>query len=129
MDVKDILQINATIIAGAFIFLSLSIVLMEESEREQERLLNQTKQNQTISQFINESVLESNSHAFVAFVISFPFALSSIMAVAAEVDKDNPKISYKNTIRMALWFMFLGFLIFLIVAMLVFLGLIRFISD
>jgi hypothetical protein len=112
MEVKGILQINATVIAGAFIFLSLSIVLMEESEREKERL-NQT--NQTISQFVTERVLRSNSHAFVAFLISFPFALSSIMAVAAEADKDNPKVNYKNVIRGSLWLMFIGFTTFLIV--------------
>jgi hypothetical protein len=129
LEVKDILQINATIIAGAFIFLSLSIVLMEESEREQEERLNQTNQNQTIAQFVNERVLRSNSHAFVAFLISFPFAISSIIAVAAEVDKDNPKVNYKNVIRGSLWLMFIGFSTFLIVAMLVFFGLIKFFPD
>jgi Ni,Fe-hydrogenase III component G len=86
---------------------------MEESEKEQERLLNQT--NQTIAQFVSDTLFRSNSHAFVAFLISFPFAVSSIMAVAAEVDKDNPKVpkvNYKRTIRGALWLMLWDFLFF-----------------
>jgi hypothetical protein len=93
MEVKDILQINATIIAGAFIFLSLSIGLLSESEteledreQEQERLLNQTNANaNATSQPMSESIIRFNSQAVVAFLISVPFAMSSFMAVNQKI--------------------------------------------
>jgi Sec-independent protein secretion pathway component TatC len=51
------------------------------------------------------------------------------MAIAAELDKDNPKIDHKRTLRASLLLMFAGFFVFFIVAIMVFLGLIRFLPD
>jgi uncharacterized BrkB/YihY/UPF0761 family membrane protein len=128
LEAKDILQINATVIAGAFIFLSLSIALIEESERqetEDEKAINQS----TTRQSPGETIFRSNSQAFVALFIILPFALSSIIAIGAEFDKDKKSIDYERAMKGSLVFMIWGFFIFFIIALLVFLGLIKFIPD
>jgi hypothetical protein len=117
MEAKDILQINSTVIAGAVIFLSLSVVLIEESEKEleeeqeqqeQQRLNNLTNTTNATTSTNNRSsssvsdddeddnnMIRSNSHAFIAFLIIVPFAVSSIMAIVA----NGIKIIQKLTIN------------------------------
>jgi hypothetical protein len=66
---KDILQINATMIAGLFIFLSISIGILEGTSQEPRRL---------VSAF--------SIHAYVAVAI-IPFTFSSLTVILAYVSR------------------------------------------
>jgi hypothetical protein len=79
---KDILQVNATMIAGAFIFLTLLISTGEKT-------------------FLNQA-------ATIAYSVIIPFTISSIGVIFAYWNRSNN--SRKGFINISLGFMVLGFL-------------------
>jgi hypothetical protein len=110
MDAKDILQANVTVIAGTFIFLSISLSSPEERK-----------------EFDPEStgtIFGIDSSSFVAFLILVPFAMSSLVVVAAQLDKSKPVV-YERAIKGAIWLMIWGFFMLILMSMLVFMGVIR----
>ena len=91
METKDILQVNAIIIAGAFIFLSLSLILLEEPERSpinSTDTINGTKEKLSLS----ETIFRYNTHSFVAFLVIIPFTMSSIVAIEAHCERSRPPV-------------------------------------
>ncbi|HKI07020.1 MAG TPA: hypothetical protein VKA09_01365 [Nitrososphaeraceae archaeon] len=113
METKDILQVDATLIAGAFIFLSLSITFPNEFDS----LDNTSKSNTTANKTTNdtspapmEETISSNIlAALVALVAIIFFAMSAFIAILSEWDKSNPVIYEKNR-KGSLMLMVIGFL-------------------
>ena len=107
MEAKDILQINAAIISGAFIFLSLSITNLDIPER--------------------ESIFHLDRQVLVAYLVIASFSFSSLVAIIAQWKKSKPD-TYDRMMKASLVLMIVGFLILVGIALLVTLGIIRFID-
>lgn len=107
MEAKDILQINVGIIAGAFIFLSLSITNLDQVER--------------------ATIFHLDRQVFVAYLVIASFSSSSLVAIIAQWNKSKPAI-YDRLIKVSLVLMITGFLILIGIALLVTLDIIRFID-
>lgn len=113
METKDILQVDATLIAGAFIFLSLSITFPNEFDSLDNTSKSNTTTNKTTDDTnpvpMEETISSNILAALVALVAIVFFAMSAFIAILAEWDRSNPVIYEKNR-KGSLLFMVIGFL-------------------
>jgi hypothetical protein len=113
METKDILQIDATLIAGAFIFLSLSITFPDVSDSSDNTSKSNTATNKTTNDTnpvpMEETISRNILAALVALVAIIFFAMSAFVALTAEWDRSNPVVYEKNR-KGSLLLMIIGFL-------------------
>lgn len=138
METKDILQVNATLIAGAFIFLSLSIAILEEPNTNSNLITLSEEPNSTNGNFPNpdrqnntsnnkESTFQSNTQSLVAFLVIVPFSVSSFVAIIAHWEK-HKSTNYEGLIKGSLVFMIMGFFMLFGVALAAVTGIIVFLD-
>jgi|SRR5690242_2604625 len=143
---KDILQINATIIAGAFIFLSLSLAIVDQfvsTRLGNETLMksashtavygnntppinNHSKISTANEASDNKKIRTNDVQIFGAYAIIVPFAISSILAIRELWINHHDPVKHQHEIKWSLAFMILGFFILVfVIALLMLLMFIR----
>lgn len=90
MEYKDILNISAAIISGAFIFLSLSISNLDKPDR--------------------GSIFHLDRQILVAYFVIVTFSLSSLVAVITQWRTIKPAV-YDRLMNVAMIIMVIGFII------------------
>jgi len=106
MDTKD--QINSTLVAGALIFLSLSITFPDDTNPSNNTTTNKTT-NDTKLDPKGETMSGNILPALVDFVAIIFFALSAFVAIAAEWDRSN-NVFYERSRKASMMLMIVGFL-------------------
>jgi hypothetical protein len=98
LEEKDILQVNATLIAGAFIFLSLSLTVVSEFRLTSSS--NQTSNSSEVEAVTSAEKAISNIdlQILVAYGVIVPFATSSIIAIYAHRNPAKRESRSKNGI-------------------------------
>ena len=90
MEYKDILNISAAIISGAFIFLSLSISNLDKPDR--------------------GSIFHLDRQILVAYFVIITFSFSSLIAIISQWKTLKPEV-YDRLMNMAMIIMIIGFVI------------------